>query len=57
MFAPEAITHSHFDYNDVSDIRQCEVGECDLWEQMDGQVWNEAASAAHLAPPDDHLSE
>lgn len=57
MFAPEAITHSHFDYNDVSDIRQCDVGECDLWEQMGGQVWSEAASAAHLALPDDHLTE
>jgi hypothetical protein len=57
MFAPEAITHSHFDYSDVSNMRQCDCGEFDIWEEMGGQVWSEVASTAHLSLADDHLSE
>jgi hypothetical protein len=57
MFASEAVTHSLWDYNDLSSIRQCDLGESDLWEEMGGQVWKEAPSSVHASLEDDALHE
>lgn len=57
MFASEAVRHSQCDYNDLASIRQCDLGESDLWEEMGGQVWREAPSTAHAALEDEGLQE
>jgi hypothetical protein len=57
MFASEAVRHSQWDYNDLASIRQCDLGESDLWEEMAGQVWIESPSTAHASLEDSGLQE
>lgn len=57
LFAPNPVLDLRYGYNDTASIRQCEIGESDLWEEMGGDVWTEAPSSAHLAMDQEAINE
>lgn len=57
LFSPEPVLDLQYGYNDLSSMRQCEMGESDLWEEMGGKVWTEAPGATIASLDQDAMTE
>ncbi|WOO81373.1 uncharacterized protein LOC62_03G004902 [Vanrija pseudolonga] len=48
LFSPTAALHHEWRYSDLSSLEMVRGGNCDMWEEQNGVVWDEAPTAAHL---------
>lgn len=48
LFSPTAALHHEWRYSDLSSLEMVRGGNCDMWEEQNGLVWDEAPTAAHL---------
>nr|XP_031861170.1 uncharacterized protein CI109_003531 [Kwoniella shandongensis]KAA5528242.1 hypothetical protein CI109_003531 [Kwoniella shandongensis] len=49
LLFPHPVTTLELGYTDLASIEGCKLGDGDIWEEVDGKVWAEEPSEAHLS--------
>nr|ODN87851.1 hypothetical protein L203_03053 [Cryptococcus depauperatus CBS 7841] len=57
MLSPYSVQTYELGYTDWGSIELCKRGESDLWEEMDGYVWDEEPTEAHKSIDEDGIEE